>query len=175
MVKKSLSILFSVASALLITLQANAADVYQTINVTGFSGNYSRVDFSPRATHVKQGDTLHLTINNNRITDTRFFMPTFNIDQVIPKTGIAKIDICIANPVSELSWFSISAVDGDRVPGYLVTENFRVPTVSAAANIVDASVVNSAINYSKDYCYPSKSEPKYKTSKKTDNKVRGYW
>lgn len=174
MLKKFLISILSIAAAVGIATSANAADVYQTIEVT--SEGYPNINFYPRTLHVNQGDTLHLTIRNAREGYTRIFMPAFNLDQDIPPANVAQLDMCIANPIDETMWFQISSIDADKIPGTIVTSNYCTPTVQSTCKNIDISVLNPIINYSKEYCYAEKAEPAYRApAGPTGGAVRGYW
>ncbi|MCK7527886.1 MAG: hypothetical protein MZV64_64905 [Ignavibacteriales bacterium] len=108
-------------------MNANAADVYQTIDVVG--GQYPNIDFYPRALHINQGDTLHLTIRNTRTGYTRIFMPAFNLSQDIPPGNVAQVDLCVSNPIDKSMWFQISSLESDKVRGNIIVNNYCVPVV----------------------------------------------
>lgn len=174
MFKKLLVSTLAILTIFSIATSAKAADVYGTIDVTG--GQYPNIEFYPRTLHVNQGDTLHLTVRNTRLGYTRIFMPAFNLDQEIPKSAVAKLDLCIANPISKVMWFQISSLSGEKVPGYIITTNYQVPIVNVAPKVFDTSPLNKIINYNKDFCYPEKKEPSYGCpAGKKCPPVRGYW
>ena len=175
MLKKFLISFIAIAASLAISASANAADVYQTIDVT--SNGYPNINFYPRTLHVCQGDTLHLTVRNTRTGYTRIFMPAFNLDQDIAPQDVARFDFCVANPIGKNMWFEISSIDAKKVPGTLVTNNYQIPVVSTTPRIIDVSVLNDIINYNKEFCYSEKAEPQYRTSKPcpTGGAVRGCW
>lgn len=146
------------------------AEVYETIDVMTNQG--LNINYYPKTLHVCQGDTLHLTVRNDRTHHTRFFMPSFNIDQDIPKGGVATFDLCVANPSAKNLWYSISTVSAKNIPGLMVVSNFQTPVVMTPSRNIDTSVLSSIINYSKDYCYSEKQPPVYKAPSAG---VRGYW
>jgi hypothetical protein len=171
--KKLLVSALAVAATFSIASSANAADVYQTINVD--SNGYPNINFNPRTIHVCKGDTLHLTVRNARQGTTRIFMPTYNLDQIIPPGNVAQLDMCIANPISKTMWFHIASIDAEKIPGTIVTNNFAVDIVDASATPIDLSVLDPIINYSKEYCYADKDEPVYRPAQPSREPVRGYW
>lgn len=161
-------------SSTLGSLNSAGAEVYETIEIT--SNLSPNINFYPRTLHVNQGDTVHLTVRNARTDNTRIFMPSFNIDQEIPKNTTAKIDLCISNPISKDLWFQINSLTAKKIPGLMVVENFKTPVVTAQSRNIDVSVLNDIINYSKDYCYLEKQPPQYKTPSHAPSAgVRGYW
>lgn len=157
------------------SLNSSGAEVYETIEIT--SNLSPNINFYPRTLHVNQGDTVHLTIRNARTDNTRIFMPSFNIDQEIPKNSTAKIDLCLSNPISKDLWFQINSLTAKKIPGLMVVENFKTPVVAAQSRNIDVSVLNDIINYSKDYCYLEKQPPQYQTPVQSAPSagVRGYW
>ncbi|EKE04447.1 MAG: hypothetical protein ACD_20C00077G0004 [uncultured bacterium] len=171
--KKLLISALAIAATVGITSSANAADVYQTINID--SNSYPNINFYPRTVHVQQGDTLHLTIKNTREGYTRIFMPAFNLDQDIPPGNVAQLDMCIANPIDDTMWFQISSVDAEKIPGTMVVHNYCPPTVQTTTTPIDISVLDPIINYSKEYCYADKEEPVYRQPAPSTGPVRGYW
>lgn len=171
--KKLLISALAIAATVGITSSANAADVYQTIEVT--SNGYPNVNFYPQTLHVCQGDTLHLTIKNTREGFTRIFMPAFNLDQDIPPGNVAQLDMCVANPIDETMWFQISALDSKKINGNIITHNYQVPVVAVTPKQIDLSVLDPIINYSKEYCYADKEEPIYRQPTTPSGPVRGYW
>jgi hypothetical protein len=173
--KKLLVPFLAVAASIVVANTVKAADVYQTINVIG--GQYPNIDFYPRTLHVNQGDSLHLTIKNTRLGFTRIFMPAFNLDQDMAPGSVVQLDTCIANPIAKNMWFQISSLGAENVPGTIVTTNYQTPVVATTPRIIDVSVLDPIINYSKEYCFSEKAEPKYYTQKPcpTGAAVRGCW
>ncbi|OGI22722.1 MAG: hypothetical protein A2287_02865 [Candidatus Melainabacteria bacterium RIFOXYA12_FULL_32_12] len=172
MLKKLLVSALTIAATIGIVSSANAADVYQTIDIE--SNGYPNINFYPRTLHVCQGDTLHLTIKNTRQGYTRIFMPAFNLNQDIPPGDVAQLDMCIANPIDKEMWFQISSIDAENLSGIIITHNYQVPIVQTTCKPIDISVLDPIINYSKEYCYAEKGEP---VSKQTtpSGPVRGFW
>ena len=151
---------------------ARADDVYQTIDV--FEGQYPNINFQPRTLHINQGDTLHITVRNTRTGFTRIFMPSINLTQDIAPGNRAIFDICISNPTAKTMWFQISSPAAKKVPGYIVVNNFQVPRVADSGKVVDISALDNIINYSKEYCYAEKENPKYNLSEPRPE-VKGCW
>lgn len=145
------------------------AEVYETIDVTSNQG--LNIDFFPRTIHVCQGDTLHLTVKNARTDYTRFFMPSFNINQDIPKDGVATFDLCITDPSAKNLWFTLNSISAKKNPGLMVVNNFQTPIVMTPSRNIDTSALSNIINYSKNYCYLEKQPP----ARPTPSGVRGYW
>ncbi|MDD3013180.1 MAG: hypothetical protein PHC34_05705 [Candidatus Gastranaerophilales bacterium] len=162
--------LSAVSNTTLIGVHSSAgAELYETIEV--ISNQSPNINYYPRTLHVNQGDTVHLTIKNARTDFTRFFMPAFNIDQEIPKNGIAKIDLCVTNPTAKNMWFEINSLTAKKVPGLMIVENYQTPVTMCKSRCIDVTALNDIINYSKNYCYLEKESPRYKTP----SGVRGYW
>ena len=173
MLKKLLATTLAIVSSIAICSTAKAADVYQTIDVVGYQ--YPHIEFYPKAIYVNQGDSLHLTIRNTRISYARIFVPAFNLDQDIPKGHVARIDLCVASPIAKDMWFDIASISGKREPGLIVINNYRIPNSQVASRTIDTSALSNIINYNKDYCYQA-NEPIVRGAAPIHKKpVRGYW
>ena len=174
MFKKLLGITLAIAASIAISSPSKAADVYQTIDVIGYQ--YPHIEFYPKAIYVNQGDNLHLTVRNTRISNARLYIPGFNLDQDIWKGHVAKFDLCIASPYSKDLWFSNASISGKREPGYIVVNNFRIPpTQLPSSRIIDTSSLNTIINYNKDYCYQPNQPLGGAAPIQHKKPVRGYW
>ena len=173
MFKKALLAVTAIAMFLTISSAAKAADLYKTIRVNELQYP-TQINVYPRVIYLNQNDTLHLTVYGARQTDTRIFIPSFNIDQVIPKFKNATLDLCFANPTSKVMWMQISAVDGKKIPLQIVINDFKIPIVETPSKAVDTSALNSIINYSTAFNYSDKEEPSYRTGAAAPY-VRGKW
>ena len=172
MFKKLLATILIIFASIAVCSTAKAADVYQTIEIRGYQ--YPHIDFYPKAIYVNQGDSLHLTLKNTRISNVRIFMPAFNLDQDVPKGHVAKIDLCIASPISKNMWFDIASISGKREPGLIVINNYKIPNSSLASRTIDTSILSNIINYNKDYCYQP-NVPLRGAAPVQKKPVRGYW
>lgn len=171
MLKNLLILIFSFVVAVNIFTSVNAAEVYQTIQVT--EAQYPNINYYPRTLHINQGDTLHLSVKNTIGGYSRIFMPAINLDQDIAPGNVAQFDICFANPISKDMWFQISSPGAKKVPGHIITENFQIPIVCAPTTTADLSALDNIINYSKEYCYSEKEAPKYNLC--PGKPVKGCW
>ena len=172
MLKKLLFGTIALAAIFTINLPSKAADVYETIQVTGYT--YPNVNYFPRSLHVNQGDTLHLTVKNTERGDVRIYMPAFNLAQDISKGNVATFDLCISSPIDDNMWFTISSIDAKQIPGHMITSNYQVPNANMASRTIDTSALNDIINYNKNFCYDQKAEPKY-VGGASKVRVRGFW
>lgn len=173
MFKKILLAVTALSMVLTMGSAAKAADLYKTVRINELQYP-TQINVYPRVIYLNQNDTLHLTVYGARQTDTRIFMPSFNIDQVIPKFKNATLDLCFANPTSKVIWMQISAVDGKKIPLQIVINDFKIPIAQACSKEVDTSALNSIINYSTAFNYPDKAEPSYRTGAAAPY-IRGKW
>jgi len=168
-----LSLVLALTSAFIVCSGVKAADVYEKIEITEMQ--YPNINFFPRALHLNQGDTLHITVKNLRQGFSRIFIPALNLDQDIAPGAVVNLNVCLAEPIAKLMWFQISSVNGKSVPGYILVSNYETPTACGNSRIVDTSILSDIINYNKNYCYEEKSEPVYKRQYSGAAPVRGYW
>ncbi|MFH0702729.1 MAG: cupredoxin domain-containing protein [bacterium] len=170
MLRKFLASTLSFAAFLTFAASSNAAEIYKTIDIT--SRGYPYIDFYPRSIHLNKNDTLHLTIKNTKEGCTRLFIPSLKFNQKIPKNSAAQLDLCIANPIDKVMWFQISSLDADKIPGYLIVDNYQAPMANVKSKAIDVSALDNIINYSTEFSSPEKEEPMYR---KTPQHIRGYW
>jgi len=176
MLKKLLISTLAFASVLLINMSARAADVNTSILIQDY--DFPNIQFYPQVIHVNTGDVIHLTVKNSRRFETRIFIPSYNLSQLIPKDNLAKFDLSVDNPTSRNIWFEISIPDGKKIPGYIIVDNYQVPMSTICSKPVDTSGLDKIINYSTDFSYPAKPEPVYAPHPHPTGKaapVKGYW
>lgn len=174
MLKKLMISGIALAASVTFAAASFAADVYRTIDIENF--DHPNITYHPQAIYINTGDTLHLAIRNPREEYTRIFMPAISLDQEIPKDNIATLDICFSNPTDDVMWFQISSVGGEKIPGYVVVKDFKVPNANVVSKTVDTSALAPIINYSTAFNFPEKPEPKYRPQPAgAAAPVRGYW
>lgn len=177
MLKKLLASTLALATVFTtLSSSVKAADISRTIYVT--EGNYPNIWYYPQVFHVNEGDTLHFTIKNTRQGDTRIFIPAYNQSQIIFKNSLAQLNLSFCNPISKHIWFEISSLNGKKIPGYFVVDNYQPPLSPVCSKPIDPNSLaglNSIINYSTEVNYPPKDEPVYCAPKKARHTVRGRW
>lgn len=174
MIKKLLISTLAFSLVLLINMSSRADDVNSTIVVQDYG--FPNIEYYPQIIHVNTGDTLHLTIKNNRRYDIRVYVPSYNLSQIVPKNELAKFELSMKDPISRNIWFEFSVPDGKKVPGYIVVDNYQPPMATVCSKPVDTSGLDKIINYSTEFSYPEKPGPviaPHPTGKAAP--VRGYW